>query len=103
MAINWSWPKATALSSIQSVSTTLVTFLVGHAFLEIPWIPALEASALAGVITALRSIGAYVAPSGLPTALLSASVSAAQDAAAGQAQAVIDAKPVVGDASEARG
>jgi hypothetical protein len=83
VVVNWSWPKATALTTVQSIANSFLTLLIGHSLFEIDWWTSLGIAGATGLTTFLRAVVAYGLPAGLPTTLISATVGAAQDAAAG--------------------
>lgn len=99
MSVNWTWPKATALTTVQSVASSMLTLVVGHSLFDVDWGTSLSIAGATGLVTLLRAVVAYTLPAGAATALVSASVSAAQDAKS------TDEGPVLGthDARGARG
>lgn len=101
MTINWSWPKVTALTVVQAAAHTALGLLAADklSVLSVNWEQVLAASGGAGLVALLSAVVAYQLPAGPATAAVSASVSAAQDAAVAQAAPTF----TVGDATEARG
>ena len=99
MSVNWSWPKVTALTTVQSAASSMLGLLVGHEFLQIDWEKSLQVAGMTAAVTFLRAVVAYALPSGNATALASASVGAAQDAS----DAAVAARPFVAESNEARG
>jgi hypothetical protein len=101
MAINWTWEKVTGLAVVQSAAHTALGLLGANElhWLSVDWEQLAAASGGAALVTLLAAVVAYHLPAGAATAAISASVSAAQDAAAN----VVTASSNIGDANEARG
>jgi hypothetical protein len=101
MAVNWSWPKATALLTVQAGAHALLGPLVAHGLLGLSWLQTAEVTGSASLVAFLSAVIAYQLPAGKATAAISATVSAAQDAAT--TAVVVPVSPFIGDADEARG
>ena len=99
MALDLSWPKATALSVVQHAASAALGVVGGNAtnVLHLDWLDIAGVSGGAALVSLLLSIVAYAAPGAKATALFSASTAAVQ-----QAQDVIEARPLVQDAKGAR-
>lgn len=96
--VNWNWPKVTALLTVQAGAQTAIGLLVGKDALNLDWVQVGGASGLSAVVAFLGAVVAYKLPGSIGTALVSAPVGAASDAAD-----AVAALPVVPDANEARG
>lgn len=87
MAVNWSWPKATALATVQSAASALLPLIIGHDLFDLDWLKSLSIAGATGLVTLLRAVIAYNLPAGKATSLVSATIGAAQDAAQATAEA----------------
>lgn len=83
MSISWNWPKATALLTAQAGAQTAIGLLVGKDFLQLDWTQVGGSAGLSALVAFLGAVVAYKLPSSVGTALVSAPISAAQDAAEG--------------------
>lgn len=98
MAVNWNWPKVTALLTVQAGAQTAIGLLVGKNALELDWTQVGAGSGLSALVAFLGAVVAYKLPGSIATALVSAPVGAAADSAT-----AVAALPATADESGARG
>lgn len=99
--IDFTWPKAAALATVQAVVHTAIPMIVGNNVLHMAWDEVIGLSLASGLVALGGAVLAYTLPGVRATAAVSAPVGAAQLAT--QTQEVVEAIPVVHDADGARG
>lgn len=99
--IDFTWPKAAALATVQAVVHTAIPMIVGNNVLHMAWDEVIGLSLASGLVAFGGAVVAYTLPGVRATAAVSAPVGAAQLAT--ETQHVTAAAPTVRDESGARG